>query len=222
MRARRWAVRSNYHGGVAGRRCQHRPGRGADRASQRAAGRGVSADRDRGRSAVSGPTPRPRRTWGSQHLLVYDHVLGADPEAYAPWAGPYTSNTMFHEILVLFGYLAAVAPKLELVTSVVILPQRQTALVAKQAAEVDVLTGGKLPARRRDRLELGRVRRARDELQEPRPALRGADRADAEAVAGAGHHPRGPLRQGQLRPASIRCRSSARSRSGSGDPPSRP
>jgi probable F420-dependent oxidoreductase len=51
---------------------------------------------------------------------------------------------MFHEILVLFGYLAAVAPKLELVTGVVILPQRQTALVAKQAAEIDLLTGGKL------------------------------------------------------------------------------
>jgi probable F420-dependent oxidoreductase len=81
---------------------------------------------------------------GYAHLLAYDHVLGADPEAYAPWAGPYTSNTMFHEILVLFGYLAAVAPKLELVTGVVILPQRQTALVAKQAAEIDVLSGGKL------------------------------------------------------------------------------
>src|SRR3954447_25612115 len=81
---------------------------------------------------------------GYLHLLAYDHVLGADPEAYAPWSGPYTSNTMFHEILVLFGYLAAVAPKLELVTGVVILPQRQTALVAKQAAEVDALTGGKL------------------------------------------------------------------------------
>jgi probable F420-dependent oxidoreductase len=77
------------------------------------------------------------------HLVVYDHVLGADTSAYPGWAGPYTSETMFHEVFVLFGYLAAATPKLELVTSVVILPQRQTALVAKQAAEIDVLTGGK-------------------------------------------------------------------------------
>ena len=77
------------------------------------------------------------------HLVVYDHVLGADTSAYPGWAGPYTSETMFHEVFVLFGYLAAAAPKLELVTSVVILPQRQTALVAKQAAEIDVLTGGR-------------------------------------------------------------------------------
>jgi len=81
---------------------------------------------------------------GYRHLLIYDHVLGADPEAYAPWSGPYTAYTMFHEVLVLFGFMAAVVPEMELVTSVIILPQRQTALVAKQAAEVDVLTGGKL------------------------------------------------------------------------------
>jgi probable F420-dependent oxidoreductase len=77
------------------------------------------------------------------HLLIYDHVLGADPAAYPGWSGSYTSNTMFHEVFVLFGYVAAAAPKLELVTAVVILPQRQTALVAKQAAEIDVLTEGK-------------------------------------------------------------------------------
>jgi probable F420-dependent oxidoreductase len=77
------------------------------------------------------------------HLVAYDHVLGADPAAYPGWSGPYTSQTMFHEVFVLFGYLAAAVPKLELVTSVVILPQRQTALVAKQAAEIDVLTGGR-------------------------------------------------------------------------------
>jgi probable F420-dependent oxidoreductase len=81
---------------------------------------------------------------GFKHLIVYDHVLGADPEAYPGWSGPYTAKTMFHEPFVLFGYLAAIAPSLELVPSVIILPQRQTALVAKQAAEVDVLTGGKL------------------------------------------------------------------------------
>ncbi|HEY3058059.1 MAG TPA: LLM class F420-dependent oxidoreductase [Chloroflexota bacterium] len=80
---------------------------------------------------------------GYQHLMAYDHVLGADPEHYKPWSGPYTAHTMFHEPLVLYGYLAGVAPLLELVTGVIILPQRQTALVAKQAAEVDVLTEGK-------------------------------------------------------------------------------
>ena len=80
---------------------------------------------------------------GFEHLLVYDHVLGADPAAYPDWSGPYTCHSMFHEPMVLFGYLAAIAPRLELVTAVIILPQRQTALAAKQAAEVDVLTGGK-------------------------------------------------------------------------------
>jgi probable F420-dependent oxidoreductase len=81
---------------------------------------------------------------GFKHLLIYDHVIGADPVAYPGWSGPYTAHTMFHEVFVLFGYVAAAAPKLELVTAVVILPQRQTALVAKQAAEIDVLSGGKL------------------------------------------------------------------------------
>jgi probable F420-dependent oxidoreductase len=83
---------------------------------------------------------------GYKHLLIYDHVLGADPdsEAHKPWAGPYTAYTMFHEVMVLFGFLAAAVPKMSLVTAVVVLPQRQTALVAKQAAEIDVLSGGKL------------------------------------------------------------------------------
>jgi probable F420-dependent oxidoreductase len=81
---------------------------------------------------------------GFQHLVAYDHVLGADPEHYTGWEpGRYTYHSLFHEPLVLFGYLAALAPSLELVTSVIILPQRQAVLVAKQAAEVDVLTGGK-------------------------------------------------------------------------------
>jgi probable F420-dependent oxidoreductase len=81
---------------------------------------------------------------GFSHLLAYDHVLGADPAGHPGFAGPYTSQSLFHEPFVLFGYLAAVAPGLELVTGVIILPQRQAALVAKQAAEVDVLSGGKL------------------------------------------------------------------------------
>jgi probable F420-dependent oxidoreductase len=78
---------------------------------------------------------------GFSHVLAYDHVVGADPEAHAPWTGPYDVHTMFHEPMVLFGYLAAIG-SLELVTGIIILPQRQTVLVAKQAAEVDLLTGG--------------------------------------------------------------------------------
>jgi probable F420-dependent oxidoreductase len=80
---------------------------------------------------------------GYRHLLAYDHVVGADPSHYVGWSGPYTHQTQFHEPFVLYGFAAAVAPSLELVTGVIILPQRQTVLVAKQAAEVDVLTGGK-------------------------------------------------------------------------------
>ena len=78
---------------------------------------------------------------GFTHLLAYDHVVGADPAGYADWAGPYDVHTTFHEPFVLFGYLAAIT-SMELVTGIIILPQRQTALVAKQAAEVDLLTGG--------------------------------------------------------------------------------
>jgi probable F420-dependent oxidoreductase len=81
---------------------------------------------------------------GFDHLLAYDHVLGADRERHGHLVGPYRTEHMFHEILVLFGYVAGVAPGLELVTGVVIAPQRQTALLAKQAAEVDVLAGGRL------------------------------------------------------------------------------
>src|ERR1700722_11665292 len=79
---------------------------------------------------------------GYSHLLAYDHVVGADPAAHPGWNGPYNVETTFHEPFVLFGYLAGIS-SLELVTGIIILPQRQTVLVAKQAAEGDVLTGGK-------------------------------------------------------------------------------
>jgi probable F420-dependent oxidoreductase len=78
---------------------------------------------------------------GFTHILAYDHVLGADPAVHQPWTGPYDIDTTFHEPLVMFGYLAALI-SIELVTGIIILPQRQTALVAKQAAEVDLLTNG--------------------------------------------------------------------------------
>src|SRR4051794_39009396 len=79
---------------------------------------------------------------GYTHVLAYDHVVGADPTVHQPWRGPYDIDTTFHEPFVLFGYIAAVT-SLELVTGIIILPQRQTVLVAKQAAEVDLLTGGR-------------------------------------------------------------------------------
>jgi probable F420-dependent oxidoreductase len=81
---------------------------------------------------------------GFTHLLAYDHVVGADPAVHVGWDGPYDVHTTFHEPLVTFGYLAAVTTTLELVTGIVILPQRQAVLVAKQAAEVDLLSGGRL------------------------------------------------------------------------------
>jgi probable F420-dependent oxidoreductase len=80
---------------------------------------------------------------GYAHVLAYDHVLGADPAGHPGYRGPYNVDSTFHEPFVLFGYLAALT-SLELVTGVIILPQRQTALVAKQAAEVDILTEGRL------------------------------------------------------------------------------
>ena len=81
---------------------------------------------------------------GFKHIVAYDHVLGASTATRPNWRGPYTSETPFHEVFVLFGYLAAVTERVEMVTGVLILPQRQTVLVAKQAAEVDVLSGGRM------------------------------------------------------------------------------
>ena len=82
---------------------------------------------------------------GYDHLIVYDHVLGGDVRHHQ-WLQerPYRSEHTFHEPFVLFGYMAALTKRIEMVTAVIILGQRQTALVAKQAAEVDVLSGGRL------------------------------------------------------------------------------
>jgi probable F420-dependent oxidoreductase len=81
---------------------------------------------------------------GYSHVLAFDHVLGANPDRPGGWAGPYTFLTPFHEVFVLFSYLAGITRRLELVTGILILPQRQTALVAKQAASLDLLSGGRL------------------------------------------------------------------------------
>ena len=79
---------------------------------------------------------------GFTHVLAYDHVVGADPAVHRGWAGPYDVRSTFHEPFVLLGYLAALT-SVELVTGIIILPQRQTVLAAKQAAEVDLLTRGR-------------------------------------------------------------------------------
>ncbi len=87
---------------------------------------------------------RTLETLGYDHLVAFDHVLGAHPDRPGGWSGPYDHRSMFHEPFVLFGYLAPIVTRLRFATSVIVLPQRQTALVAKQAAEVDVLSGGRL------------------------------------------------------------------------------
>jgi len=81
---------------------------------------------------------------GFTHLHAYDHVLGANPERPGGWSGPYKYTDPFFEPFVLFSYLASLTSRLEFVTGVIILPQRQTALVAKQAATLDVLSNGRL------------------------------------------------------------------------------
>ncbi len=80
---------------------------------------------------------------GYDHLTCIDHVVGSGTAAEG-WRAYYTRDNPFHEVMVLFGFLAAVTRKIELTPAVVILPQRQTVLVAKQAAEIDVLSGGRL------------------------------------------------------------------------------
>ena len=81
---------------------------------------------------------------GYHHLLAYEHVIGAHPDRLTHGWRMYTHEDQFHEPLVLFAYLAAVTERLEFVTGILILPMRQTVLVAKQAAELDVLSGGRL------------------------------------------------------------------------------
>jgi probable F420-dependent oxidoreductase len=82
---------------------------------------------------------------GYDHIVIYDHVLGAVHAGREPkLTGPYKETDPFHEPLITYAYLAGVTKKLELVTGVIILPQRQTALFAKQAADVDLFSEGRL------------------------------------------------------------------------------
>jgi len=81
---------------------------------------------------------------GYSHILAYDHVLGANSDGARPLKGPYTYQDPFHEVFVLFSFMAAVTSSVEFTTGILILPQRETALVAKQAAALDVISGGRL------------------------------------------------------------------------------
>ena len=81
---------------------------------------------------------------GYDHLLAYDHVLGASHDREPKLWGPYTDRDPFHDPFIMFAYLAGITRKLEFTTGVIILPQRQTALVAKQVADLDLLSGERL------------------------------------------------------------------------------
>ena len=81
---------------------------------------------------------------GYSHILAYDHVIGANLASRPGWQPPYSHLDTFHEPLALYGYLAGLTKTIELTTGIIILPQRQTVLIAKQGATVDVLSGGRL------------------------------------------------------------------------------
>lgn len=82
---------------------------------------------------------------GFDYLLAYEHVLGAvHADRTPPLTGPYTEHDPFHDPLVMFAHLAGVTERIGFATGILVLPQRQTALVARQAADVDLLSGGRL------------------------------------------------------------------------------
>ena len=117
---------------------------------------------------------------GYDHIVIYDHVLGADHAGREPkLTGPYKENDPFHEPLITFAYLSGVTKNLGLTTGVIILPQRQTALFAKQAADVDLFSDGRLRLGvgvgwnwvEYDSLEMSRHFRRRGKRQEQQIAL---------------------------------------------------
>ena len=81
---------------------------------------------------------------GYSHILTFSHVLGANPDRPSGWSGPYTYKDPFFEPLVLYSFMAAISNRLEFTTGIIIAPQRQTALLAKQAATLDILCNGRL------------------------------------------------------------------------------
>ena len=96
-----------------------------------------------------GPDPAAIREYaqtaqalGYTHLVIQDHVLGVDPAVHIGWSRPYTNKTLTPDPFIQAAFLSTAVPGMELVTGVVVLTQRQTVLVAKQAAEVDIMTKG--------------------------------------------------------------------------------
>ena len=86
-----------------------------------------------------------REDLGFDHLLAYEHVLGAvHADRSPPLVGPYDEQDPFHDPFVMFAYLAGITDRIRFATGILVLPQRQTALVARQAADVDLLSGGRL------------------------------------------------------------------------------
>ena len=141
---------------------------------------------------------------GYQDIAVYDHVLGADMTHRDPKDYNYTTDNQFHEPFVMLGYLAGLTRSISFTTCVLVLPQRQTALVAKQAAEVDVLSGGRL------RLGVGvgwnavEYEALNKDFSNRRQAHPRTDRRPAGALdAGSGHFPRrlAPHPRGRHQPA---------------------
>ena len=169
------------------------------------------------------PTARGVEALGYGHLLAYDHVLGATPRC-TPWRGPYTVATTFYEPFVMFGYLAGVTA-IELVTGIIILPQRQTALVAKQAAEVDLLSGAASGSASAWAGTTSSTRRWASASTSGPAAVR-ADRAAAAAVDRAGGDLPGRLRHHHRRrpgpPAGAAPDPGVDRRSSDGLPPHRP
>ncbi len=80
---------------------------------------------------------------GYDFIVAYDHVLGANPDRPGGWQGPYTYQNPFHDPFVMFSYMAGLTQRIEFATGILILPQRETAVVAKQAATLDLLCDGR-------------------------------------------------------------------------------
>ena len=80
---------------------------------------------------------------GYTHIMAYEHVLGANPDRPGGWQGIYDYTDSFHEPFVLFSFMAGVTQTIQFTTGILVLPQRETALVAKQAATLDVLSNGR-------------------------------------------------------------------------------
>lgn len=99
----------------------------------------------RGDPDAVGAIARAAEEFGFSSLLIPDHPVGADPtDRTPPLLGPYTERDTFHDPILMFGYLAAITSRIELVTGVLILPERQTALVARQIADADILSQGRI------------------------------------------------------------------------------